>query len=181
MASSYEAGSGHGQSLGSAAIKSWLAPVLPQPCSTLACWCSSLPRCDTCRSVTLPPSSQISAALLVALGAVPGAWLRFRLVNRLEPMLPRKHWGTLTVNLIACLALGLIVALAQGCGEAARRQLLLLSTGFLGSFSTFSSFMAELHAVLQQRHWREALLLAGGSLLGGVLAVRLGLVIGGAR
>jgi hypothetical protein len=35
--------------------------------------------------------------------------------------------------------------------------------------------------VLQQRHWREALLLAGGSLLGGVLAVRLGLVIGGAR
>lgn len=136
--------------------------------------------------MTLPPSAQVSsaqlsAALLVALGAVPGAWLRFRLVNRLAPLLPRRHWGTLTVNLVACLALGLVVALAQGCGEATRRQLLLLSTGFLGSFSTFSSFMAELHAVLQQRHWREALLLVFGSLLGGVLAVRLGLLMGSAR
>lgn len=156
----------------------------PQPCSTLA-WVHG------CRSLTPPPSAQVLSAqvlsaqlwnaLLVALGAVPGAWLRFRLVNRLAPSLPRRHWGTLTVNMVACLALGLIVALAQGCGEATRRQLLLLSTGFLGSFSTFSSFMAELHAVLQQRHWREALLLVGGSLLGGVLAVRLGLVIGGAR
>ncbi|NDD46505.1 MAG: CrcB family protein, partial [Synechococcaceae bacterium WB9_4xB_025] len=41
-------------------------------------------------------------ALLVAIGAVPGAWLRFRVVNHLEPMLPRKHWGTFTVNVIAC-------------------------------------------------------------------------------
>lgn len=127
-----------------------------------------------------PPPAQASAALLVALGAVPGAWLRFRLVNRLEPMLPRRHWGTLAVNLIACLALGLVAALARGCGEATRRELLLLSTGFLGSFSTLSTFMAELHAVLLQRHWREALLLLGGSLLGGVLAVKLGLVLGSA-
>ena len=126
----------------------------------------------------MPPSPSASAALLVALGAVPGAWLRFRLVNRFEPMLPRKHWGTLTVNLIACFALGLIVALAGGCGGAAKRQLLLLATGLLGSFSTFSTFMAELYGVLLQRHWREALLLLGGSVLGGVLAIKLGLVLG---
>jgi hypothetical protein len=37
-------------------------------------------------------------ALFVALGAVPGAWLRFRVVNHFEPMLPRKHWGTFGVN-----------------------------------------------------------------------------------
>jgi len=119
-----------------------------------------------------------SAALLVAIGAVPGAWLRFRLVNHLEPMLPRKHWGTFGVNLIACLALGLIVSLGQECGEAVKRLLLLLGTGFLGSFSTFSTFMAELHTVLRERHWSEALLLVGGSVLGGLLAIKTGLLLG---
>jgi CrcB protein len=119
-----------------------------------------------------------SDALLVAVGAVPGAWLRYLAVNHWEPVLPRKHWGTFGVNLIACFALGLIVALEQGCAEAARRALLLIGTGFLGSFSTFSSFIAELRVVLAARHWREAALLATGSLAGGLLALAAGMGLG---
>ena len=117
-------------------------------------------------------------ALLVALGAVPGAWLRFRIVNHLEPMLPRKHWGTFGVNVIACFALGLLVSLEANCGDGSRRLMLLLVTGFLGSFSTFSTWIAELHATLQLRQRREALLLCGGSVLGGLLAVGAGLALG---
>jgi len=119
-----------------------------------------------------------SGSLLVALGAVPGAWLRFRLVNHLEPMLPRKHWGTFGVNLIACLALGLIVGLGADCGSSVKRLLLLMGTGFLGSFSTFSTFIAELHVALAARHWREALLLVGGSVLGGLVAIKTGMLLG---
>jgi fluoride exporter len=152
LASNYGAHHSAGQSFGSAVIKSWLAADLQQV---------------------------HGAALLVALGAVAGAWLRFRLVNHLEPMMPRKHWGTLGVNLIACFALGLIVSVGQDCGDAVKRLLLLLGTGFLGSFSTFSTFMAELHSVLRARHWREALLLGGGSILGGLLAIKTGLLLGG--
>jgi CrcB protein len=122
--------------------------------------------------------SQASAALLVSIGAVPGAWLRFRVVNRLEPMLPRKHWGTFLVNVIAAFALGLVVGLEQSCGVAAQRLLLLIGTGFFGSFSTFSSFIGELHVLLRQRNWREAALLAGGSVLAGLLALKLGLLLG---
>lgn len=118
-----------------------------------------------------------SAALLVAIGAVPGAWLRFRVVNHLAPMLPRKHWGTFGVNVIAAFALGLVVGLEQSCGVAGQRLLLLLGTGFLGSFSTFSSFIGELHAELRQRHWGEAALLVGGSLLAGLLALKAGLLL----
>jgi CrcB protein len=94
-------------------------------------------------------------------------------------VLPRKHWGTFGVNLIACFALGLIVALEQGCAEASRRALLLIGTGFLGSFSTFSSFVAELRAVLAAGHWREAALLVCGSLSGGLLAMAAGISLGG--
>jgi CrcB protein len=117
-------------------------------------------------------------ALLVAIGAVPGAWLRYLAVNHWEPVLPRKHWGTFGVNLIACFALGLIVALEQGCAEASRRALLLIGTGFLGSFSTFSSFVAELRVVLAAGHWREATLLVCGSLSGGLLAMAAGISLG---
>jgi len=120
-----------------------------------------------------------SAALLVALGAVPGAWLRFRLINHWEPMVPRKHWATFGVNGIACLALGLIVGLEDSCGETSRRLLLLVGTGFLGSLSTFSTFVAELSVVLHQRHWREAALLSGGSVGAGLLAIKAGLLLGG--
>lgn len=118
------------------------------------------------------------AALLVAIGAVPGAWLRFRVVNHLEPMLPRKHWGTFGVNVVAAFALGLVVGLEQSCGVAAQRLLLLVGTGFFGSFSTFSSFIGELHAELRQGHWSEVALLAGGSVLGGLLALKAGLLVG---
>ncbi len=119
-------------------------------------------------------------ALLIAIGAVPAAWLRFRVVDHLQPMLPRKHWGTFGINVIACFALGLIVALEQSCGEASRRLLLLLGTGFLGSFSTLSSFIGEWRVVLLQKNWWQAGLLAGGSVLFGLLAVAAGLWLGAA-
>jgi CrcB protein len=122
-----------------------------------------------------PPGND---ALFVAVGAVPGAWLRFRVVNHLEPMLPRKHWGTFGVNLIACFALGLLVSLEASCGAASHRTLLLLATGFLGSFSTFSTWVAELRDTLSRRHHREAILLCGGSVLGGLLAMTAGLALG---
>ena len=117
-------------------------------------------------------------ALMVAIGAVPGAWLRFRVVDHLEPVLPRKHWGTFGVNVIACFALGLIVGLEESCGEAARRVLLLVGTGFLGSLSTFSTFTGELRAELAEGHWRGAALLAAGSVAGGLLAMLAGLSLG---
>jgi CrcB protein len=125
------------------------------------------------------PSAWNSDALIVAIGAVPGAWLRFRVVDHLEPVLPRRHWGTFGVNVIACFALGLLVGLEGGCGAAGRRVLLLLGTGFLGSFSTFSSFSAELRSELVQRHWREAAVLVIGSVAGGLLAVLAGLALAG--
>ncbi|MEO1004166.1 MAG: CrcB family protein [Cyanobacteria bacterium J06638_7] len=69
--------------------------------------------------VTPGPSAD---ALLIAIGAVPAAWLRFRVVDHLQPMLPGRHWGTFGVNVVACFALGPMVALEQGCGESSRRR-----------------------------------------------------------
>ncbi|KZR66204.1 MULTISPECIES: fluoride efflux transporter FluC [Prochlorococcus] len=115
-------------------------------------------------------------ASLVAIGAVPGAWLRLRLVNHLAPMVPRKHWGTFTVNMVAAFALGLVLALQAKYSPAsgASPLILLLGVGFFGSLSTFSTFTVEVLNTLREHRWSEALVLAVGSILGGLLAVAAG-------
>ncbi|APD48066.1 CrcB family protein [Synechococcus sp. CS-602] len=118
------------------------------------------------------------STLLVALGAVPGAWLRLRLVNHFEPMLPRRHWATFGVNVGAAFALGLLVALVQRGGPDGQELLLLIATGFLGSLSTFSTLMVEVLQNLRQGQPGDAALLAAASVLAGVLAVQLGLLLG---
>jgi CrcB protein len=127
-----------------------------------------------------PPLPPLRAALLVALGAVPGAWLRFWLVNQLEPHLPRRHWGTFAVNLAACFGLGLLIAAGHHeRGLATSTLPLLVGTGFLGSLSTFSTLAAELEACLRHGERRQALNLALGSLVGGLLALLVGRELGG--
>jgi len=119
----------------------------------------------------------LGEVLLVALGAVPGAWLRFMLVNRLEPVLPHRHWGTLVVNLAACFGLGLLSALRDQ-GQTPAALMLLLGTGFLGSLSTFSTLAAEIESCLRCGQRREGLRLAAGSVFGGLLALASGLALG---
>ena len=120
----------------------------------------------------------LADGVLVATGAVPGAWLRFVLVNRVQPLLPRRHWATASVNLVACLALGLLLSLGDGCSDLHRLEKLLV-VGFLGSFSTFSTFVVELLQALGEGQAAEALGLAGLSVGGGLLALELGRWLGG--
>jgi CrcB protein len=120
--------------------------------------------------------------VLVGIGAIPGAWLRLRIVNHFEPMVPRKHWGTFAVNLVAAFALGLVLGLQVNDPCAMSKGLagltLLVGVGFFGSLSTFSTFAVELLNTLKQRHWLEALLLGVGSILGGLVAAGLGYGLG---
>ena len=120
----------------------------------------------------------LADAVLVATGAVPGAWLRFHLVNHLKPLLPRKHWATAGINLVACLVLGLLFTLGHGWKDLHRLELL-LGVGFLGSFSTFSTFVVELLQALGEGEAGQALGLAGLSVGGGLLALELGRWLGG--
>jgi CrcB protein len=115
-----------------------------------------------------------SQALLVAAGAVPGACLRFLLVNHLAERLPSRPWGTLVVNLLACFALGWLLPVLQR-PDAPPGASLLLITGFLGSFSTFSTLTLELLTV---RAPGTLVRLTLGSLLGGFLALMAGMALG---
>ena len=134
-----------------------------------------------CTCKPFPESNAVagsaSEALLVGLGAIPGAWLRLKVVNHFQPMVPKKHWGTFIVNVVACFALGLVLALNETC-TASTGIALLMGVGFFGSLSTFSTFAVELLNELRTGHALNALLLALASIGAGLLVSAVGYGLG---
>ena len=124
-----------------------------------------------------PVAGSALEALLVGLGAIPGAWLRLKTVNHFEPMLPKKHWGTFAVNVIACFGLGLVVALHQSC-NAKTALALLIGVGFFGSLSTFSTFAVELLNECRAGRPFVAVVLAMASIAAGLCAAAAGFALG---
>ena len=116
-------------------------------------------------------------ALLVGIGAIPGALLRLKAVNHFEPMVPKKHWGTFAVNVIACFGLGLVLALYQSC-SAKTGLALLIGVGFFGSLSTFSTFAVELLNELRAGRPFVSLVLALASIAAGLCAAGAGYGLG---
>lgn len=117
--------------------------------------------------------------LLVALGGGAGSVLRWSvssLAQRLTPgaALP---WGTLAVNVIGSFAIGALLALADERGALAPEMRLLLVTGVLGGFTTFSAYSAETLALLRAGHGALALLYGAGSIVLGVGAAYAGWLV----
>jgi fluoride exporter len=87
--------------------------------------------------------------------------------------------GTLLVNLSGCLLLGFLVHYALATPAITPEVSALLTTGFCGGYTTFSTFSYETVALLQDGDWRRATLYVSLSVVGSVLGVLLG--IAGAR
>lgn len=75
--------------------------------------------------------------------------------------------GTLVVNLVGCVILGLLTGLAERHAVVPRHVMLLLTTGLCGAFTTFSTFSAETIKALE-----------GGQTLAAILYVAVSVVVG---
>lgn len=73
-------------------------------------------------------------------------------------------WGTLAANAIGGYAVGVAVAIFQALPDLDPVWRLALVTGFLGALTTFSSFSAEVVALLQAQRYATALAWAGAHL-----------------
>jgi CrcB protein len=116
--------------------------------------------------------------LLVMLGGAFGAGGR-HLVGRTTLALfgPNYPWGTLAVNLIGGLAMGLLAGGLLRFGEQGEPWRLLLGVGLLGGFTTFSAFSLDVMLMLERGDWGVALGYVLASVLGSVAALALGLGI----
>jgi CrcB-like protein len=84
--------------------------------------------------------------LIVGVGSSFGGMTRFILSKLVQTGTGGAFpWGTLTVNLLGCLAIGIIYgALDRGCALSHGIRLF-LTVGFCGGFTTFSTFIHESH------------------------------------
>jgi CrcB protein len=107
--------------------------------------------------------------LAVAVGSALGALLRWSLGMKLNGLLPGVPPGTLLANLLGAFIIGAALAWLAGNAAVSPEWRLLITTGFCGGLTTFSTFSAEVFTLLQQgRPGWAALATAmhvGGSLL----------------
>lgn len=112
-------------------------------------------------------------ALWVVLGAAAGAPLRFLTDAGLVRLAgPRVPWGTLVVNVVGSLVLGLVVGAGVSSGWAAA-----LGTGFCGALTTFSTFGLQTVSLLDGGERRLAVLNVAAQLVLGVAAATLGFAL----
>ena len=83
--------------------------------------------------------------LLVALGVAAGSVARYLLSKAIQDTAATAFpWGTMAVNVAGCLLIGLLYGLASGDGTRLGADLkLMLTVGFCGGFTTFSTFANE--------------------------------------
>lgn len=115
--------------------------------------------------------------LLVLIGGALGAGLRYE-VGRfsLRTLGPGFPWGTLTVNLVGGLLMGLLAGTFARTG--ANEQLrMFIAVGVLGGFTTFSAFSLETFTMIQRGDVTMAALYALASVVGSVLLLFAGVMI----
>ncbi len=112
--------------------------------------------------------------IIIGAGGFLGAIARYGVsqwVTRLTEI--KFPYGTLTVNLVGSFLIGIVMAfsLRQSIHPS---LLLFLTIGFLGSFTTFSTFSYETFQAMSQGQWMVALMNMAGNLFGCLIAAALG-------
>ena len=110
----------------------------------------------------------------VGIGAAVGAWLRWGLSVTLNPVLPMFPLGTLVSNLLGGYLIGLVLGYIDHFQSLSPEMRLLITTGFLGGLTTFSTFSAESTALLLRQEYLWAGAVIGGHVIGSILMTMLG-------
>ncbi|MEG3146406.1 fluoride efflux transporter CrcB [Sphingomonas sp. RT2P30] len=115
---------------------------------------------------------------LVMLGGAFGSGARYLTgVAMLRLCGPNFPYGTLTVNLVGGLAMGLLVGTIARLSVPGENWRLLLAVGVLGGYTTFSSFSLDVANMLQRGDLTTALGYILLSVIGAIGALFLGLIL----
>ena len=115
--------------------------------------------------------------LYIGAGGFIGSVLRYLISLLMKPVGNGFPWGTLTVNLIGCLLIGVIGGLISKNGNISQNLGLFLTVGLCGGFTTFSTFSKEALFLLQNGCYLSFIGYIATSVILGILAVALGLWI----
>jgi fluoride exporter len=117
--------------------------------------------------------------MLVAIGGASGSVARYltgiAMTRWLGTAFP---WGTITVNIVGSFAIGLLAELVARKLSAPMEMRLLLVVGFLGGFTTFSSFSLDTLSLIEKGEGLGALAYVGASVILSLAAAFGGLALG---
>lgn len=117
----------------------------------------------------------LKSVIAISLGASAGSVLRWGLGLMLNALFPPIPMGTLAANLIGGYCIGLAVSFFDFFPALSPEWRLLCITGFLGGLTTFSTFSAEVTALLQQQRLVMAVGAIGLHVFGSLLMTLLGI------
>lgn len=128
-----------------------------------------------CRSATVPNMINI---LLVAMGGAAGSVCRYLFgAMALRTIGAAFPWNTLGVNIIGSLAIGFLAeAIIRGVSAPLDLRLLLI-TGFLGGFTTFSAFSLDVWLLYERGEVMSAALYVAASVVLSLLATGAGIAL----
>jgi CrcB protein len=110
-----------------------------------------------------------------ALGSLARFWVGSCVTNRLGIRFP---YGTLLVNITACAILGFCLTLMERRADISEAWRFLIPIGFIGAYSTFSTFEWEAYSSLEIGAFFNAALYVAASVLLGLFAVWCGALLG---
>ncbi len=114
----------------------------------------------------------------IAVGAAVGGVARFYLAAAVQQRVGTAFpWGTLLINVSGSLLLGFIIRYALATSAMSVELRALLTTGFCGGYTTFSTYSYETAALLEDGQYERAAIYAFGSMLVALAATFCGFVL----
>ncbi len=122
----------------------------------------------------------LSHLALFALASALGSLARYGL-SSLVGMLVKSAfpWGIFLTNITGCFLFGAVWGMACTWRLFSDATRIILLTGFMGSFTTFSTFVFDCNALLVNKAWCALALNLAGQLVLGILALQLGMRFSG--
>lgn len=116
--------------------------------------------------------------LYVAIGGAIGASLR-HLINlaTLRMLGVNFPWGTMTVNVLGSFAMGVFVELLVRRFDVSQEVRLLVTTGIIGSFTTFSAFSLDVAVLWERGASAHAAIYAGATVVLSITALFAGMAV----
>jgi len=118
--------------------------------------------------------------LFVAIGAILGALSRFYIAELIQYLFSQE-WvflATFFVNVSGCLVIAYIFTMVKENIRIIAPELgLMIATGFCGSYTTFSTYSLEVNKFLEQGNVTFGLIYWLGSVLGGMIALKIGVIL----
>ena len=117
----------------------------------------------------------LKALLIVGTGSFIGGGMRFLLSSIMKNVCGEGFpWGTLGVNLLGCFLFGILFAIFGKNSSTDNALYLLLTTGFCGGFTTFSTFANESIQMLQHGNIPGFMGYVATSVIAGLILIDLG-------